>query len=85
MKRAYLARLELEMAVIAESEDEAKQIARYNLRDECMNVSEFDFHVAQLREIPDGWDEKSLVYQEGRGDTTIAEAMKLNEEGKLKR
>lgn len=59
-KRLYIVRVESEFAVLASSEEDAKDIARR----EALPVAdvEWDLDASRMNRMPNGWDEDCLVY-----------------------
>lgn len=76
MKRAYLATVELEYIVVAETEEQAKRLAIKEFRDD--SVWEEDFQLGEVRHVP--WQYESdgaMVPVFGGEDIPVSEALKL--------
>lgn len=54
-KKCFIASVEIEMLVYAETEEEAEEIASRSARDELLNMDEDDFHVMPAKYYPPGW------------------------------
>lgn len=82
MKRALLLSIELEYPVVVDDSDpdwkyKAQVLAMEALRDDQSNIEPQDFNVGPLTHSPGPWTDDDLVYHDGKGDITLAEASKL--------
>lgn len=76
-QHAYIVSYTIEMAVVALTADDAKEIARRNFETEMSNnayPSSIDFDAFHMRRMPDGWDETCQVYG---ANMTVAQAAEL--------
>jgi hypothetical protein len=77
VKRAYIASVEIEIAVVATDEKDAQDVAYSALRDEIHNLWKEDFTIRGMSHIPSGYSSEDLVYNNLREDITVDEAAKL--------
>jgi hypothetical protein len=54
--KLFMASVEIEMAVVAASEEEAKKVALRGLRDEDIGAEDFRITEPIGREVPNGWE-----------------------------
>ncbi len=74
-KQAFVTTIEIQMAVLAETEEEAKKLAFENFRD-MVRFPE-DFQVGSMDKVyayPNGWDDDDLLYTNGDEQVTLKEA-----------
>lgn len=75
-KRAYIAKVEIEIVVVAESEDTARYLARRAFSEESVSEEEFDLEPLSYMPAP-YTNDFDLVHHDGDGDLTIEQASKL--------
>jgi len=73
MKKAFIAIVEIEMAVLAETETEAQRIALANMNNEFIHPD--DIKVGFLNRCPDGWEDECILYTDGIEEVTLKEAL----------
>jgi len=76
--RAYLVSVDVEMAVVAKSPEDARRIACRNISNETSALCEHDFYDRALDIVPLGWDADSICYSDLKKDITINEVIKKN-------
>lgn len=78
--KCYSVGFDGEILVVAETEDEARQIARNGAIADDLGVAEDgDFVVRVARRLPRGWGSGGIVYG-GDGTMTAEKAMLLNKQ-----
>jgi len=75
--KLWIVGVEIEIPVVAETAEEAREIAyRDALQEACRQLSERDLVVRNFQTIPAGYEDDSLVWHDGKmGDVTLKEAM----------
>lgn len=72
-KKAFVATIEVQIAVLAETETEAQQLALDSLRDETLHPG--DVQVQAMTFQPDGWDDSSILYSNSKEEVTVKEVL----------
>lgn len=75
MKKPYEVSLTIRVLVLAGDRDEAREIGWDAVNDEISNYDERDVLVQKTQRLPEGWEDRSLVYHSGDEDITAAEAL----------
>ncbi len=73
-RKAFIATLEIQMVVLAETEEEAMELAEENMSEEVFNQLA-KMEVEPLKYRPAGWDDNCIPYSHEREDITMAEVM----------
>jgi hypothetical protein len=77
MSKLFVVSVTIEQLVIAEDENEAKQLGVKACRDESLH--EEDMEVSLASYIPGNWDGECMVFHNGNMDITVDEAIKTCE------
>ncbi len=72
-KKAFVATIEVQIAVLAETEEEAQDLALSSLRDETLHPG--DARIQAMTFQPDGWDDESILYSNGEEEVTVREVL----------
>lgn len=79
-KRAYIATVEIEIAVWAETETEAQELARRGMADEAIQPG--DFIIQPMTFAPASWDDDSILYSNGDEEINVKDVLdKLKRKG----
>lgn len=80
--RSFIATIEIEMCIVADTQKEAQEIARKNFQNEIDSAppcnEDFSIHIMDY--IPASYEDDSLVYNNLNRDITCIEALKMNKE-----
>ena len=81
MKKAYIATAEIEIVVLAESEQSARELAVEAIVDELSSapLAWDDISIKKMTYIPAGWELDTPVYHDGDGDISVEDALKMKE------
>lgn len=74
----FTVRLTVETVVYAEDESDARYVAREGLEaamDDDLPHGADAYEVKSLRDLPPEWTAEALVWHEGSGDLTVADAI----------
>lgn len=74
-KQAFVTTIEIQMAVLAETAEEAQKLAFDNFRDEVRHPE--DFQVCSMDKVfspPCMWNDDDLLYTNGNEEVTLKEA-----------
>ncbi len=72
-KKAFVGTIEVQIAVLAETETEAQQLVLDSLRSETLRPG--DIHIQPMTFQPDGWDDNSILYNDGAEEVTVKEVL----------
>ena len=76
--KCYLVSVTVEILVVAQNGEEARNQARYALSDEAALIEPKDYESCLAHHIPAPWTEKCLVYHSGKDDINVKAALSLN-------
>ena len=72
-KKAYVATIEIQIAVWAETETEAQELARRGLPDEAMQPG--DFQIQPMIFVPNGWEDTGILYSNGEEQVSVKDVL----------
>ena len=76
MKKPFIVTLEIDMAVLAETEAEAQELALNNIGNEAILSN--DLQVVPMDFCPSGWCEDDMLYTNGKEEIIIKDAILLS-------
>ncbi len=78
-KKAFVATIEIQIAVLAETETEAQRLAFDNMSNEDLRPG--DFRIQAMTFHPEGWEDNDMLYSSGEAVTVKEVLDKLKGSG----
>lgn len=72
-KKAFVATIEVQIAVLAKTETEAQRLAFDNLINEVLRPD--NFQVQAMTFCPEGWEDNCILYTDGEEEVSVKEVL----------